>query len=484
MRPSDDDWSHLALGLESALKAGRLQDARQPLATHLALGIRVPGQTWYLHLHTAPGNPSAYLKSTKPANAQHPSAFLMKCRKELNGARVTAVAARGEALQFAFARKAAAELEVTWTLVAEVDPRYPGLFLLDESQRVVVQAAAARPKSLQQRNGKPYEPPEPSAGSPRANQWVGTEPEVLFERLAQAAEGQAPPPSGGAAAKRHRSSLKRAIASARRKVTKIEQDFARASQADQYERTGRLLSYHLHALRRGQGAVRLVDYENPEQEEVEVELDPLLEPAVQMKRLFDRAKRLRAALGGIESRLNEAKARLAELEAVAAKLREAEIDTEAAVALIEESGVAPQEKATELPRAQREARRVYREFTADDGTSILVGKGARENDELTLRIAKADDLWLHATGRRGAHVILRCQRDRSPHPEALQDAAVLAAWYAEGGKGEGAVEVAYTRRRHVHKRKGFAPGMVSHSQVKTIFVAMDEARLNRLFGRA
>jgi hypothetical protein len=152
-------------------------------------------------------------------------------------------------------------------------------------------------------------------------------------------------------------------------------------------------------------------------------------------------------------------------------------------------GVRPQQVVAERPsgsaKSPADARlaAVCRVFEAEDGTTILVGKGAKENDTLTLRVARSDDIWLHATGRTGAHVILRCAKDCDPNPAALEDAAVLAAWYAEGGKSETGVEVAYTRRKYVNKRKGLPPGAVTYSRIKTLFVVPSKERVDRLFGR-
>jgi predicted ribosome quality control (RQC) complex YloA/Tae2 family protein len=123
-----------------------------------------------------------------------------------------------------------------------------------------------------------------------------------------------------------------------------------------------------------------------------------------------------------------------------------------------------------------------RRFEAGDGTEIRVGKGAAENDRLTFSAARGDDIWLHASGTSGAHVLLRLAKGNKPSPEALADAALLAAHYS-GAKSETKVEVVYTEARHVKKTKGDPPGRVSVARGRTLLVTVDEARLARLFGR-
>jgi predicted ribosome quality control (RQC) complex YloA/Tae2 family protein len=125
----------------------------------------------------------------------------------------------------------------------------------------------------------------------------------------------------------------------------------------------------------------------------------------------------------------------------------------------------------------------FRRFTSSDGLMIYVGKNARENDELTFGLAKSDDLWLHARGTPGSHVVVRLEKGADVPPETLRDAATLALLYSDlkkSGKGD----IIYTRRKWVKKAKGQAPGAVTVSQEKSVFVALDKTRLARLKERS
>ena len=123
---------------------------------------------------------------------------------------------------------------------------------------------------------------------------------------------------------------------------------------------------------------------------------------------------------------------------------------------------------------------VARRFVSSDGLELLVGKGAKENDRLTLAVARGHDLWLHARGRRGAHVVLRLSKDQAPTQEALLDAAHLAAHYSEA-RGDDKVDVLYTAARHVKKIKGAPVGQVSVAKERTFHLRFDQSRLTRLF---
>jgi len=110
---------------------------------------------------------------------------------------------------------------------------------------------------------------------------------------------------------------------------------------------------------------------------------------------------------------------------------------------------------------------------------IWVGRGAEENDVLTVRLARGNDLWMHARGRAGAHVVVRLDRGRAPDQETFLDAAHLAAHFSDA-RGEGQVEVASTRAKHVRKPRGAAPGAVTYSQEKVVLLRLEPARLERL----
>ncbi|HET9983895.1 MAG TPA: NFACT RNA binding domain-containing protein [Longimicrobiales bacterium] len=95
------------------------------------------------------------------------------------------------------------------------------------------------------------------------------------------------------------------------------------------------------------------------------------------------------------------------------------------------------------------------------GFEVLVGKGARENDELTLRVAEPDDLWLHAAGYAGSHVVIRRPEGVAEIPrEVVERAAQLAAWHSKARNARGKVEVHVCRAGDVRKRRGAPAGEV------------------------
>jgi len=103
---------------------------------------------------------------------------------------------------------------------------------------------------------------------------------------------------------------------------------------------------------------------------------------------------------------------------------------------------------------------VYREYLCQ-GFSILVGRGARENDVLSLREAEPQDLWLHAAGYAGSHVVIRRPSKEVEVPsEVVEVAAQLAAWHSKARGAGGKVEVHLCRAGDVRKRRGAPAGEV------------------------
>jgi hypothetical protein len=108
-----------------------------------------------------------------------------------------------------------------------------------------------------------------------------------------------------------------------------------------------------------------------------------------------------------------------------------------------------------------------------DGLSLLVGKNSRQNEEVTFHLAAAGDLWLHARGVPGAHVIVKSGGRPVPEP-TLRQAAALAAYYSQSRTAT-SVLVDYTEQRHVRHLKGGGPGLVTYDHERTLHATPADA---------
>ena len=132
-------------------------------------------------------------------------------------------------------------------------------------------------------------------------------------------------------------------------------------------------------------------------------------------------------------------------------------------------------KGTRIDRGKAQAPLRY---VSDDGLEILVGRSNVQNDELTTKIARRTDYWLHTQKVHGSHVILRCD-GLEPPARSLEQAASLAVYHSQA-RGGGKTPVDYTMVRFVRKPSGALPGKVLYTDYKTIVSESDEALANRL----
>ena len=120
-------------------------------------------------------------------------------------------------------------------------------------------------------------------------------------------------------------------------------------------------------------------------------------------------------------------------------------------------------------------------FRSTDGFEILVGKNNRQNDQLTLKTAKATDIWLHTKDIAGSHVIIKTD-GKTPSEQTIFEAAQLAAFHSKGKSGSG-VPVDYVAVKFVKKPAGAKPGMVIFTNNKTLYVTPDESAVEKLRGK-
>lgn len=129
-------------------------------------------------------------------------------------------------------------------------------------------------------------------------------------------------------------------------------------------------------------------------------------------------------------------------------------------------------KANDLDRERKQATAAALPYKAFDmaGYAVWVGKNARANDELTLKYAFKEDLWLHAKNVPGSHVLIKYKAGHKTPKEVIEKAAALAAWYSKR-KTDSLVPVTVTPAKYVRKQKGSPPGQVIVTREEVVLVA-------------
>lgn len=261
--------------------------------------------------------------------------------------------------------------------------------------------------------------------------------------------------------------LKREMEKSHRSLQAITKELQEHDRAEEYERVATVIMGNLQHLTKGTKAVDLPDLYS-DMKNIRITMDPKLTPVQNAGRYFAKAKKARH--GRLESaeRRQSLQSRIATVETLQLHLDYCNSE----VQLKEFYDQHKKELlALNLVKEDRGKPRLpFRVFTVEGGFEVWVGKNSEQNDLLTMKYAKPNDLWFHARGAGGSHVVLKVGTGRGePGKAAKEQAASIAAYYSRMKRARH-VPVAYCERKYVRKPKGAHPGSVMLEREKVIFV--------------
>jgi predicted ribosome quality control (RQC) complex YloA/Tae2 family protein len=256
-------------------------------------------------------------------------------------------------------------------------------------------------------------------------------------------------------------------------MSAILRDRERFEDPERLKRHGDLLLANLATARVTGAKAKVIDYYDPDQAEIEIEIDENKTLQQSAAEYFSRYQKAKRALTAIAVRQEEIAKRLApiknilnELEAnpTAEQISKARYSIEKALGAKRSSGSGSTRKTKDKNEPV-----IGRRFKTTDGYEVMVGRNDRDNDALTFRAARPQDIWLHAADYPGSHVVVRNpNRETVPH-KTIVEAAELAAFYSQA-KREGKAAVHYTQKKFVSKPPRAKPGLVRLSSFKTVMV--------------
>ncbi|MBM4126274.1 MAG: fibronectin-binding domain-containing protein [Nitrospira sp.] len=461
--------------LTPMLHGGWIQKIHQPIVDTLIFDVRTPGRTHRLLISARPDTSRLHLTSQHLPNPTTPPAFCQFLRAHFQGAKIDAMAQvpHERIVEMTFIGKDGMQ-----TLVCELTGKKANILVLNADRHVLRDLTHQR-----DRVGHPYTAPPHRQQVPHATQPIrftgacGTEAPVSAEIDAYYQDKESILSLDHAKATR-RQALNRTIKKERRRMAAWQEDMEKASTYRGYARYGELIKANLSTIARGAERITVVDYFDETLPEVTIPLDTAKSPQGNMDDYFRKHRKYLIADRELTPRIAQAERELHRLrEELSAIEQGVWTPPPAAATPLRTSTQAAVLKRTPSSETQRHG--PFRRFESTDGLPIFVGRNARENDELTFGLAKSDDLWLHARGTPGSHVVVRLGKGAEPPVETLRDAATLALLYSDlkkSGKGE----VVYTRRKWVKKAKGQAPGAVTITQEKSLHVSLDKTRLDAL----
>jgi predicted ribosome quality control (RQC) complex YloA/Tae2 family protein len=388
----------------------------QPEPGLLSLSFRADRRNEALILVTLPGALGLGVVEERPRGAIA-SPAVTQLRRHIEGARIEAVDMSRRAARLSLSRA-----DTTRFLIVSPSKPYGAWWLCEADGTIVVRAPGAPPSV----------PVEDEYFHPKSLEELRAQGAWVLDAHQSTRRGQL------------ERLLTRHIKRLSKKRDAIAGDLERAATAEALHERASLILAHIAEIPANAAFFETTSWSD-DARQIRIELDPRRSPSELAQDLFKKSKRLKRGLDVGPERLEAVETEIAELERARDRLGE------------------------DSPS----------ELVTVDGSSVLVGRGAADNDRLTLRVARPHDLWLHARGVTGAHVIVRLAKGKSCSPETLVDAATLAAHFSDL-RGETIVDVLYTPRRFVHKRKGSPVGSVTLGSEKVIAARIETGRLERL----
>lgn len=257
-----------------------------------------------------------------------------------------------------------------------------------------------------------------------------------------------------------------------RKLEHQRQEREATLDREQLRRMGDIVTANLHAISRGQTLLRAENFYEADAPIIEIPLKPDLSPQQNAAKFYKEYAKAKTAEKVLAQQLLQGEQEAEYLATVLDELSRAESESDLAEIRQElEAGgyvrPADRRKQPKLPASRP------MEFTSSDGYRILVGRNNRQNDQLSMKTARKDDLWLHIQKFHGTHVIISCAGVRPPD-RTVTEAAMLASFYSQAKNGQN-VPVDVTQVRNLRKPNGAKPGMVVYDHYQTVIVTPDAA---------
>ena len=255
----------------------------------------------------------------------------------------------------------------------------------------------------------------------------------------------------------------------RHKLKKQEKELLATDNAEEFRQKGELLTTFLHQVPNDQDQVILDNYYT--NQPITIALDKALTPNQNAQRYFKRYQKLKEAVKYLTDLIEETKATILYLESVETVLNQAGLEE---IAEIREELI----QTGFIRRRQREKiqkRKKPEQYLASDGKTIIyVGRNNLQNEELTFKIARKEELWFHAKDIPGSHVVISGNLD--PSDEVKTDAAELAAYFSQG-RLSNLVQVDMIEVKKLNKPTGGKPGFVTYTGQKTLRVTPDPEKI-------
>ena len=251
----------------------------------------------------------------------------------------------------------------------------------------------------------------------------------------------------------------------KRKIAIQEKELEATYDRERLRQLGDIVTANIHRIVKGQTTIRCEDFYDENMTPIDIPISPILSPQQNAAKFYKDYARMKNAEKELTKQMELGENELYYLKSVLEELNRAQTDAE-----LEEIRRELQEggylRADSGKKKMKQGKVPPMRFESTDGYPIYVGRNNRQNEELTFRLARKDDIWCHASKVHGSHVIISCG-GTTPPDDTITQAAQLAAYYSETGGGQN-IPVDVTAVKQVKKIPNGKPGMVIYHSYKTV----------------
>ncbi|MCL2325430.1 MAG: NFACT RNA binding domain-containing protein [Proteobacteria bacterium] len=423
----------------------------------------------------SPRHLDIYLRATPSKAPAQPQAFTMLLRKYLLGLRLSSLrlSRQDRIVTFEFGYDQVS----LYALIIELTGARASVFLIQADSREILGCIRG---DAERQTHAPYFFPPPPPALPHCDRFDSIRDEDYFQALEDFFLHRDASEAFLHLRASFEARLSKAITRLRRRLDNLACDFGNAQRYACIRREADLLAAYGRGVPEGASVCELPDFEDGTP--VTIQLDPSLSVRANIDKRYAQYKRLHRALPIIQERYQQAEA-LAEAASVcrealnsAASVQEIEVLAPQIEALTAGLGEKKSPASQQGARPKQAQHVSFKTFMSPKGIRILVGKSAKDNDQLTFRHAKGNDHWLHVAQAPGSHVIVRSEQ---PDSDTILDAAMLAVHYSKFASA-GQAEVHLTQVKFVRRMKGAPAGKVVIRGEKILHVRVEQARLKRI----
>ena len=293
----------------------------------------------------------------------------------------------------------------------------------------------------------------------------------------------------GKAKQRVTRGITNALVRLQKKIQSLERQSADPSVHQGTSHVADLIMSNMHAITPGATSVAVEDWESGET--LTIALDPTKTAIAVAEELYKKARKQRRTVDQVAPLIEECRQQLEYLQEVEvaveqlegsdvgdlSALRETEVElvgggfmkATADASLADKAAGKTRKAAKKGGKNQKSGEREedYRRYLSPGGFTVLIGRNSKQNDQLSMRVAQPTDVWMHARGVPGAHVLLRVPAGQSAGDDDVQFAADLAAYFSKS-RAEGKLDVTMANPVHLQKPRGAKPGQVMVTKEENI----------------